>query len=208
MGLDRHVVRMTTDEMRHPPWNILKLLSTPLTPDAEAVPERTKGAGSSLSLPHKLNHNTTTSGYYSLMRLVSDHTRFGYHTIRTSGEAAVVGSESGWSLVSIPGRVLIYGQDIVLPTACAYKTGSASLLVLPKTPSLWVAHGDLNRRRGDRPPPVLDDLMEISSINNAATQERFSLVTISVVDNGYRCQDLRKGWYRRRTRTEGWIRVD
>ena len=111
MGLDRHVARMTTDEMRHPPWNILKLPSTPLTPDAEAVPERTEGAGSSLSLPHKLNHDTTTSGYYSLMRPVSDHTRFGYHTIRPSGEAAVVGSELGWSLGSSPRNRLLEKVD-------------------------------------------------------------------------------------------------
>ena len=64
--------------------------------------ERPKVAGRGLSPPSGPNQDTTPSRSSSPMRPISNEMQFGNCTLWPSGEAEVVGSGLGHSLVSIP----------------------------------------------------------------------------------------------------------
>ena len=68
----------------------------------KAGSERPEGVGRIFSPPSRPNRGPTPSGASSPMRPVSDRMQFGNRTLWPSGEAAVVGSGLGRSLVSSP----------------------------------------------------------------------------------------------------------
>ena len=78
---------------------------------------------------------------------------------------------------------MILYQDIVLPTAYAFPTAAARLLVLSMSPLPGGHTQIIYLNEGGRPPPVSDYLTATSGIP-AAAEEKFDLVFITIVSNG------------------------
>ena len=100
----------------------------------------------------------------------------------------MAGSGSGISLGSILGRVFIYRWYVILPKTCYF------LLMYERFPVLMMRPFPGGRTQISCPkewvrPPVLDFLTERSRIP-ASAEEKFSLVSIKLVDDGPLCQCL------------------
>ena len=91
-----------------------------------------------------------------MTRPISNWTWFDNFTLRYSGEASVAGYGSGWSLGSIPGRVLICLREVVLPTTCAFLPTAARLSVLTiRSFSAGYAQRSCQQEGGKTPPSCL-----------------------------------------------------
>ena len=68
----------------------------------KARSKHAEGSGHSLSSPYRTNWDPTPSGDSSPILPIYNHMQFSNHTLRPSGDTAVVASRAGWSLGSIP----------------------------------------------------------------------------------------------------------